>query len=543
MAMPTRNQALAALEDVVAGARLLRRLPAFLRRPVSAEDAGAVLRDRLLRREADFLALVEHAVFGDRGSPYRRLLARAGCEYGDLERLVRQRGVEGTLSVLFHAGVYLTADELKGRRPVVRGTDAFLVNPDRLRNPAATSHLVGQSTGSGGPRTPVRIDLASLWDQVVDLRLYIEARRDAGSVHGVWGVPGGWIVSLLLRLAGCGVTPARWFSQVDPAAPSLHPRYRWSARAMRWGGALAGVRLPPPRHVPIEAPLPIGRWMADVLRDGRVPHLWTYASSATRLCRAAADAGIDLRGARFSVSGEPATPARLAAVREIGAEIVPRYGASDCGQIGFGCLAPAVVDEVHWLSDLHALIQPLEPEPGSRLPGTPIFMSSLRPTARLILLNASLGDQAVVTSRGCGCPFEQLGWSLHAHTIRSDEKVTAGGMNFSDAELIRVLDEVLPARFGGAPTHYQLVEDEGPDGQPQLRLLVHPLVGALDAHRVAETFLDAISHGSGVERVMGLAWRDAGVLRIERRPPLATGTGKILHLHVSRGRTAHAVGV
>jgi hypothetical protein len=75
-------------------------------------------------------------------------------------------------------------------------------------------------------------------------------------------------------------------------------------------------------------------------------------------------------------------------------------------------------------------------------------------------LNALLGDQAVVLSRDCGCPFERLGWTLHAHTIRSDEKVTAAGMNFSDGELIHVLEEVLPARFGGTPTHYQLAEDE-----------------------------------------------------------------------------------
>ena len=120
--MLTRDQALTALEDVVAGARFLWRLPSFLRRSVSAEDARAILRDRLQRRETDFLALVKHAVFEDRGSPYRRLLGWAGCEYGDIERLVRQRGVEGALSVLFQAGVYLTADELKGRRPVVRGT-------------------------------------------------------------------------------------------------------------------------------------------------------------------------------------------------------------------------------------------------------------------------------------------------------------------------------------------------------------------------------------------------------------------------------------
>jgi hypothetical protein len=26
-------------------------------------------------------------------------------------------------------------------------------------------------------------------------------------------------------------------------------------------------------------------------------------------------------------------------------------------------------------------------------------------------------------------------------------------------------------------------------------------------------------------------WRDAGLLRVERRPPVATETGKVLHLH------------
>jgi hypothetical protein len=380
----------------------------------------------------------------------------------------------------------------------------------------------------------VRIDLASVWDQAVDLRLYVEARADTASVHAVWGVPGSWTMSLLLRLVSCGLAPARWFSQVDASAPGLHPRYRWSARAMRWSSVLAGAPLPPPRHVPLEAPLPIARWMADVLATGRTPHVWTYASSATRLCRAAADAGLDLRGARFSVSGEPATPAKLAAVRQVGAEIVPRYGASDCGQIGFGCLAPTAPDEVHWLSDLHALIQPGNDSPDPRLRPDLLLMSSIRPTARLILLNASLGDQGVVTRRACGCPFERLGWTTHVHAIRSDEKVTAAGMSFSDAELVRVLEEVLPGRFGGTPTHYQLLEDETHDGQPRLRLLVHPLVGPLDDRLVVAAFLDAIDQGSGVERLMALTWRDAGVLRVERRPPVSTGTGKILHLHVDR---------
>ncbi|MCI0632971.1 MAG: hypothetical protein L0206_03505, partial [Actinobacteria bacterium] len=109
------------LEDVVAGMRLLWRLPAYLRHPIDGLQARGILRRRLAEREADFLALVRATIYGHAASPYRRLLARVGCESGDVERLVSQGGVEGALEILVRHGVYLTIDELKGRRPVVRG--------------------------------------------------------------------------------------------------------------------------------------------------------------------------------------------------------------------------------------------------------------------------------------------------------------------------------------------------------------------------------------------------------------------------------------
>ena len=159
-------------------------------------------------------------------------------------------------------------------------------------------------------------------------------------------------------------------------------------------------------------------------------------------------------------------------------------------------------------------------------------MTSLRMTAPLVLLNVALGDQAVVVDRRCGCPLEPLGWTRHLHTIRSYEKLTASGMTFLDADVIRVLEEVLPARFGGVPTDYQLVEEEAAGGLARVRLLVRPEVGPVDPDAVAMAFLDAISAGAGAERIMGQVWRDAQVLRVERRAPLATASGKILHLHV-----------
>ena len=104
-------------------------------------------------------------------------------------------------------------------------------------------------------------------------------------------------------------------------------------------------------------------------------------------------------------------------------------------------------------------------------------------------------------------------------------------MTFLDADVIRVLEETLPSRFGGGPTDYQLIEEDGENGQPRLRLLVHPQVGDLELREVRDAFLAAISPGSGVERVMGLLWSDAGVLQVESRAPMTTPTGKVLHLH------------
>jgi hypothetical protein len=108
-------------------------------------------------------------------------------------------------------------------------------------------------------------------------------------------------------------------------------------------------------------------------------------------------------------------------------------------------------------------------------------------------------------------------------------------MSFLDADVIRVLEEVLPARFGGGPIDYQLLEEEVGDGEPRLRLLVHPRLGTLDGEAVADSFLSAIGGGSGVERVMELQWREAGLVRVERQAPRATTVGKVFHVHSERG--------
>jgi hypothetical protein len=524
----------AATEDIVTGARFVARLPPFLRRPMSYAEARSTLRRRLDHRQSDLIALIRRAIYGYGPSPYRPLLDHAGCELGDVERLARLEGVEGALRELYRRGVYLTVDEFKGRKPTVRGSTTVAVSPGELANPHCSFHVVSQTSGSRGGRIPVQIDLAFIRDRGVHHAVVTEARGGQDWVHAIWAVPGGMAIAHLLEFSAFGARPARWFSQVDPELPGLHPIHRWSAQALRVGSLLAGRPLPGPRYVPLDDPLPVAHWLGQVLRSGRTPHLITFPTTAIRMCQAAEEAGIDLRGARFLVGSEPFTTARRDILVRVGGEVVSRYASTESGTMGYGCLSPREPDDLHLLTDFVGMIQPGD-EPGpSGLPPRGLLVTSLRPTTPCILLNVSMGDQAELVERSCGCPLERLGWATHLHTVRSFEKLTAGGMAFLDTDVIRVLDEVLPARFGGGPTDYQLLEEEDEHGRPRLRLLVHPALGPLDERAVADAFLREIGAWSLVERVMEIQWRQAGWLRVERRAPQTTVFGKIHHLHQER---------
>jgi hypothetical protein len=520
--------------DVLEGARLLARLPRFLRQPITLDEARATLRHRFTHRADDFLQLAREAIYPRPSSPYHRLLARAGCEYGDLERMVRREGVEAALATLLRNGVYLTVDEFKGRRPIIRGSTTVAAEVGSLRDPGATSHLWVHTGGSRGAGSPISIDLDYVRDRAVDTRLVFDAMAGATWEHAIWGVPGGSSVVVVLEAAAFGGRVSRWFSQIDPAVSDLSPRYRWSARMMRWGSVGMATRLPALEHVPLAEPGAILQWMDAVRREGGTPHLHTHCSSALRLCRAAEAAGMRLDGVQLTAASEPTTAARLAAIRRSGARCLPQYSSVETGPVGRGCLAESAPDDVHVHQDRVALIQPDSADLSPGLAPGALLITSLRRTATaLVLLNVSMGDVATLERRSCGCPLERLGWTLHLHGIRSIDKLTAAGMTFLDTDVILVLEEVLPGRFGGGPTHYQLVEEEDAEGRPGLRLLVDPAVGPLAPQVVAETFLSAIGTGRGAEKVMGLAWRDAGLLRVERRVPLVTASGKILHLHAA----------
>ena len=119
----------AALLDLLGYVGIFGRFPAALRRfvrePLRLEDAERRVREQVERRDENFLRMLQQSVYGCRTSPYLRLLNRAGIAFGDVQAWVATKGIEDTLRDLREAGVYVTFEEFKGRRPIERGGDSF----------------------------------------------------------------------------------------------------------------------------------------------------------------------------------------------------------------------------------------------------------------------------------------------------------------------------------------------------------------------------------------------------------------------------------
>lgn len=526
------------LDEFRAGADLVLSLPRYLRHPVDPARGRAVLRRRLERRTDDFLDLARRTIFARPTSPYNALMRAAGCELGDLVRMVRVDGLEGALRTLYERGVYLTVEEFKGRRPTVRGSTSLSFDVGELRNPLASWHIMTHSSGSRGARTPIPIDLANVRDRAVNAGLHMDARGGSDWVYGIWGFPGGWPLNRILQYdfhAHRGNPIVRWFMMSDESASStLRSRYAATAYALHVAGKIARVPIPLPEPVMIDDPLPVARWVSNVLRSGQTPHLHCFVTWAVRLCEAAHSAGIDLSGLKMMCGGEPLTPARRAILDRAGVAVVPLYGTDEVGGlIGHGCLSPETADDNHHYHDLNAVIHAGKTAPHQALPPDGILLTTLRRTASLILLNVSMGDRADLNQRRCGCPVESVGWPVHLQNIRSFEKLSLGGMTLLDSDVINILEQVLPGRFGGGPTDYQLLEQELDDGKSRLTVLINPTVGPVDESAVGACLLDAIGALDGGRRAAYL-WQQAGMLRVSREEPRRTASGKVHHLNQER---------
>lgn len=524
------------LADLKMYARFAWGLPGFLCKTITLEEAKAIVRQRMAERESNFLRLVEKGIFGYPRSPYLPLLKLAQVELCDIQNMVRDKGLEDTLRALRDAGVYVTFEEFKGREPIVRHGQVIPVEAHDFDNPYLRHYYEAESGGTTGAGTRVAIDLDHLAAQAPLLML-------AYNVHGVLGVPtamwrgilpDGSGISNTLRHARFGQPPPRWFSPVvtRDLRPSL--KYRLATQCIIVMGWLFGVPMPWPEPVSLDQAVVVARWAAEALEAHGVCLIRAHISTALRVCLAAQEEGIDLTGATCMGAGEPPTPAKVQEIIRTGARYVPNYVFSEAGHVGTGCVQPADCNDIHLFKDIVALIQYPRQVPGSEIAVDAFYFTSLLPTAPKLMLNVESDDYGVIEHRACGCPLEAYGYTEHLRHIRSFRKLTGEGVTLVGSEMVHILEEVLPARFGGSPLDYQLLEEEDEQGFTRLSLLVSPKVEIIDEMEVIEAMLEALGRGSVAADLARAIWSQAGTLRVKRMEPIWTSRGKLMPLHLVR---------
>lgn len=523
------------LRELPAVARFATGLWGFLRQPpLTLAEARQIVARRLGEgeRERAFLAGLRAHLEANPRSPYRPLLAHAGCELGDLEPSLRARGLEPALEQLRRAGVYVTFEEFKGRQPIVRGGREIPAGPGAFDNPLLRHSLAARSGGSTGAGTRVALDLASIRDAAP---LPLIARH----AHGLYGLPTcTWRAGLpsfvgihgLLSGALIADPPERWFVPVTPSDLRPTALERFATSYIRAAGRLAGRALPRPEPVPLDDPAPIVHWVRETLARRGPCVVRSTVSGVLRVALRARELGVDLTGAILSGGSEPPTPAKVAGIRSSGARFHGGYASVECGIIGLACARPGDESDVHFTADGLALIQhPREvADTGVRVDA--FHFTTLRRTAPKMLLNVESDDFGVVEERRCGCPLDALGLHRHIRQVRSFRKLTGEGMTLIGSDAVRILEVVLPAHFGGTPFDYQLVEAEDETGLTRLFLRVHPRLAIGDPQAVKTVFLDQLRRAGGGAKLSQAVWGRAQTLQLRREAPTWTAAGKFLPL-------------
>ena len=507
--------------------RLTRDLPGFLRQPLAADEARARVRASVEQRDQRFLDLVARTIYRHPRSPYLQLLRHAGCELGDVRAMVIRNGVDETLQHLAADGVYVTYDEMKGRRDVVRGSSRFAFDEADFDNPLNRPHLLRFTGGSGGRPSRVRYSLQFFEEWAASIAVTFEAHGVQQPVLACW-----WPVPIhrILGFSKLGHPVDRWFYPVASLPRPVH----LAASFLALLGRLGGRRLPLPEHCDLTTPERVVGWLVDQLDAGRSPSLFTTASAGVRVGIAAARAGRDLRGASLLLGSEPMTESRWRSIEASGAQAIVHYSSVDLSGLAFACAAPTALDDMHVMLNQYAIAQRSRPSSDAGPSVDALLFTSLSTNTAKIALNAELGDYGRIERRECDCLLGQLGLTTHLSEIRSFEKLSGEGITFVRSALEQILEDALPARFGGSSVDYQLAEEEAVDGATRLVLRVDPTVGEVDEAALRAGLLDLLGGGNSVDRYQAELLRSAGSIEVRREPPLVTRAGKVLPFHLLR---------
>jgi hypothetical protein len=516
------------LDEARGFVRLAFGLRRFLAHRVAIDGADELIRVGVADRETRFLAKLRSAVFGHAPSPYRTLCRWAGVEFGDIEVLVRSDGLEAALARLRDAGVRVEWEELKGRKPIVRGSQTLAVPWHSFDNPLARTDFAGSTGGSSGRSLRVSVDLENCAESAPGWALVFAAHRWQASPLIFWTPNHVGVASRFLKCSRFGKDMARWF--VMARITDRGERLR-SAVIHSLVRTVAGY--PAPTDAPLDAAGPVLDDLYGWLDRGSRPVVNTSPSAAALLSTLAAARGRPLSGVSFLLGAEPLTRARHQAIVAGGGSAVATYGTSEAGWIGAQLPGARQPDEVHVFKDAYAVV--IQPHGAASEGGAlPLLFTNLQWSSPKLLLNAEIGDCGNLEVDAADPWAGSVGYDTRLRTIRSFRKVTLWGTTFAVADLEGLVEAWLPARFGGSHAQWQLWETEDGHGRPELRLLADPAIGPLEETAVAEALLAELARRGRSYGFMADELRSTGSLKVERRGPRLTGRGKLLPVLTQR---------
>ena len=502
---------------------------------MTLEEAKAIIEKRLHSREANFLTVLERSVFANPTSPYRALLGMAGCTLDDVRELVSKEGLEETLQRLRSDGVYVSFEEFKGLQPIVRGSFTIDTTPADFDNPGSGRYYSTTTGGSTGAGRRVQLDLEH-FEALLPGRILVR------HVHGIRGVPaaswsdlppGGGLKGVLLQAAAAGEQTTHWFCAQPVSGPDGPPlRYRLATMAALAVARMAGAKVSAPGYVPFDDAVVLAQWAAEQVQRTGACTIHASVSRIMRIAIAARTNNIDLSGAVLRGGGEPPTPAKVAKIVSTGAIFRSSYAFNEVGTVGSSCMHTTSPNDQHFMQDHLAMIQASRSVPGFDIEVPAFCFTSLLTSAPKLLLNVESDDYGTVDTQPCGCQWESLGFPHHIRDIRSFRKLTGEGVTLVGSDIERILDDLLPAQFGGSGLDYQFAEEEDERGFTRLTLRVAPTIVLGDEAQAVEFVLRSLERAGGAATIAQATWRQAGTLRIRRETPTMTRRGKLMPLDI-----------
>ena len=501
----------------------IRQVDQFMDKPILIDECKQYVEDSMQKREENFLYTVKELIYGYKNNPYRMLLDNAHIAFSDVQAITKQEGIEGALQILKDEGVYITFEEFKGRKITKRNGKEFCFTQRDFRNEfkgILGKVYSGTSQGSG---TVINWGYEYLINKTRHEMIMFDMHGCLNYPFAIWyPIFPSHLILYAMRLRKMRVPLSIWYTPVTFPSPKrvqdFFDLYMYRIKVLH------KISL---KYVPLDSPYPIAEWAACMIKQYGKCSISAFCSGAVRICLAAKEKGLSIRGTVFFVAGEPLTQQKREEIEGCGCKVVNAYYFSEGGFVGCSCISQgSTADEIHFFKDCFAIIQHKRNIPGYENTVGAFLVTSFYKDCPILMLNLENGDYGTIKQVDCAHTYDDAK-KQHIMNIRSFEKLTTEGVTFYINDFIPIIEERFPRKFGGSSIGYQLVEDVDKRGLSRLILYIHPDIVGIDEREVKNTLYKNIS--TNINRDIRLKmWEQIKVLRIRREVPLATVRGKII---------------